>query len=89
MAGWPSRRRGVVERLPGDHHHPRPELSNRHPHLLGLESDYWTDGTNWIGRLLELIRSQLVATRADILDVVMSTTGRRSPDRGLVEEIGD
>jgi hypothetical protein len=40
----------------------------------GLESDYWTDGengTNWIGRLLELTRSELAATRAGILNITL------------------
>ena len=39
----------------------------------GPESDYWTgeNGTNWIGRLLELTRSELAATRAGILNITL------------------
>jgi predicted NAD-dependent protein-ADP-ribosyltransferase YbiA (DUF1768 family) len=75
--GWADARAAVMTGLLRAKFAQHPELAevlagtgNARIHYSGLAADYWltngTHGRNWMGRLLELVRSELAAQRSGI-----------------------
>jgi predicted NAD-dependent protein-ADP-ribosyltransferase YbiA (DUF1768 family) len=72
-AGWPEARLAVMAALLRAKYQQHPQLARNllattDSRLLvnDLDSDYWAGAGNWLGRLLEVIRSELAASQAAI-----------------------